>query len=131
MVDTNVLFEGLTHQGPCGDVVDAWVAGRFTPCVSTAVALEYEEVLSNKLARSKRKTALEALPALLSRAEYVPVYIRVRPMSPDPDDDFVIECAVNARAVIVTRNVKDLRIARASLGIPVYEPQVFLNLLGA
>jgi hypothetical protein len=42
----------------------------------------------------------------------------------------VIECAVNARAVVVTRNMRDLKVAEFSLGIAVYEPDTFLKLLG-
>lgn len=130
VIDTNVLFEGLTVLGACSEVVDAWVSGRLTACVSTSLALEYEEVRESKLKRKKRELALEALPALLGRAEYVPIYIRVRPMSPDPDDDFVIECAVNARAVVVTRNRRDLIVAQRTLGIAVHDPESFIELLG-
>ena len=37
VVDTSVLFEGLTHLGAPAQVIDAWVAGDFLPCVSTAL----------------------------------------------------------------------------------------------
>ncbi len=126
VVDTNVLFEGLTKQGPCASVVDAWVERRFIPCVSTALALEYEATLKNKLGDKKRRLAVGALPALLNRAEFTAVAFRVRPMSPDPDDDFVIECAFNANASIVTKNLRDLRVAESMLRIPVLEPTDFL-----
>ncbi len=46
VVDTNVLVEGLEKMGPCGQVIDLWVARQFVPCVSTALALEYEAVLT-------------------------------------------------------------------------------------
>ena len=46
VIDTNVLFEGLTRTGAAASVVDAWVSRRFQPCISTALALEYQEVLS-------------------------------------------------------------------------------------
>ena len=126
VVDTNVLFEGLTKQGSCGAVVDAWKEERFVPCVSTALALEYEATLTNKLGASKRRFAVGALSALLNRVEFIPIVYRVRPMSPDPDDDFVIECAFNANASIVARNVKDLRIAESALGVDVLKPSEFL-----
>jgi predicted nucleic acid-binding protein len=45
VVDTNVLFEGLTRLGTGAEVIDAWVDRRFQPCVSTALALEYQDVL--------------------------------------------------------------------------------------
>ena len=125
VVDTNVLFEGLTRRGASADVVDAWVAREFMPCVSTAMALEYEEVLGNRLGVAKRNVALPALQALLARAEFVPIFYSVRPMSPDPDDDFVIDCAFNAGAAIVTHNVKDFRGLEAALGIEVLGPAEF------
>ncbi len=67
-----------------------------------------------------------ALVALLNRAEYTPVAQLVRPLSRDPDDDFVIECAFNARATIVTRNIRDLEIAQDVLGLIVVTPEAFL-----
>ena len=52
--------------------------------------------------------------------------LRVRPLSPEPDDDFFIECAFNARASIVTQNLKDFRVAQEILRIPVLAPADFL-----
>jgi len=130
VIDTNVLFEGLTTLGDSARVVDAWVARRFVPCVSTALALEYEEVLTNKLGELKRRKALAALQALLNRAEFVPIAYTVRPMSPDPDDDFVIDCAFNAGAAIVTHNVRHFRGLEQALRIPVLTPQAFIASLG-
>lgn len=129
VIDTNILFEGLSNRGPCGEVLDAWVARRFVPCVSTALALEYEEALANKFSARRRDTVLAALQALLTRAAYVPIISRVRPMSPDPDDDFVIECAYNAGALLVTHNTRDLKIAETALGIPVLGASVLLDRL--
>jgi len=127
VVDTNVVFEGLTSLSAASQVMDAWVERRFVPCVSTALALEYEEVLTNKLGAKKGPAALKALQALLDRAQFVPIHYRVRPASPDPDDDFVLEAAYNSGAVVVTRNLKDLKAAGASLGIVVRTPDEFLE----
>lgn len=129
MIDTNILLEGLTSKGSAGDIVDAWAAKELKACVSTALALEYEEVLAAKLGEKRQREALAALQALLSRAEFVPILTSVRPMSPDPDDDFVIDCAFNAGAPIVTRNVRDFRDAEALLRIVVLTPEAFLDLL--
>jgi predicted nucleic acid-binding protein len=129
VIDTNVLFEGLTRRGPSADVVDAWVARAFTPCVSTALALEYEEVLTNKLGDRKRPRAVGALQALLGRCEFIPIWYAVRPVSPDPDGDFVIECAYNAGAALVTHNLKDLLAAQEVLGVTVHSAAQFLAAL--
>ena len=127
VIDTNVLFEGLTKRSPAGDVVDAWVNRRFVACVSTTLALEYEEVLTNKLGPTKRQFALGALQALLTRAEFVPIISSVRPLSPDPDDDFLIDCAFNAEAPIVTHNTRDFKGIDSVLRIDVLTPLEFVT----
>lgn len=131
VIDTNVLFTGLTRRGPDADIVDAWVARRFVPCVSAALGYEYLEVLSKKLGPVKRDHALGAVQALLDRAEFVPIWTRVRPLSRDPDDDFVIECALNVNAILVTQNLRDLIVARQALGVPVHTPSDFMTNLEA
>jgi predicted nucleic acid-binding protein len=50
VIDTNVLFEGLTTQGSApGLIMEAWLGRLFVACVSNALAYEYVEVLSQKL----------------------------------------------------------------------------------
>jgi predicted nucleic acid-binding protein len=42
VIDTNVLFEGITQRGgACGLLVDAWLAGLFRPYVSDSLCYEY------------------------------------------------------------------------------------------
>jgi len=105
VVDTNVLIAGLRRSGPAGAVLDAWVERRFQPCVSTALALEYEEVLVRKLGEARRESGLRALQALLARSEYVPVWFTYRPTSPDPADDLVVDCVVNSLYYLRTRHL--------------------------
>jgi predicted nucleic acid-binding protein len=129
VVDTNVLFEGLTHLGPSAKVIDAWVARRFQPCASSALALEYQEVLASKLAPFRGEAALMALQALLARCEYVPIYFSYRPASQDPGDDFIVDCVVNSRSLLVSHNVRDFLAASRQFGFPVLRPAGFLALL--
>jgi putative PIN family toxin of toxin-antitoxin system len=129
VVDTNVLVSGLSRRGPEGAVIDAWAERRFRPCASTALALEYEEVLARKLGREKRETGMKALQALLTRCEYVPVRFTYRPASPDPGDDLVVDCVLNSQALLVTANVRDFRTPAAELGFSVVRPAEFLDQL--
>ncbi|MFL6203587.1 MAG: putative toxin-antitoxin system toxin component, PIN family [Thermoanaerobaculia bacterium] len=129
MIDTNIVFEGLTHLGPSAKVLDAWAERRFLPCVSTALALEYQAVLQSKLAAYRRETVSMALQGLLARCEYVPIYFSYRPASRDPGDDLVVDCVVNSRAVLVTSNTRDFLGASQQLGFPVLRPEIFLSLI--
>ena len=130
VIDTNVVFEGLTKQGgPSGLIIEAWQGGLFWPCVSNSLMYEYMDVLSRKLSASRWQEIKPVLGRLLSQADFVTLYYSWRPMSPDPGDDHVIDCAMNAGAPIVTLNVRDFRLAQQSLGLEVITPVEFVKRL--
>jgi predicted nucleic acid-binding protein len=130
VIDTNVVFEGLTKQGGAsGLIVDAWLARLVVVCVSNALAYEYDDVLSRKLAPERWVLLKPLLGKLLSIAEHTIIYFSWRPTSPDPGDDLAIDCAMNAGAIIVTSNIKDFRSARDSLGLRVMTPVEFVTTL--
>jgi predicted nucleic acid-binding protein len=130
VVDTNVLLEGLTKQGGAsGLIIDAWLAGLMVVCVSNALAYEYHDVLSRKLSEARWGTLQPVLGRLLDIAQYTNIYFSWRPTSPDAGDDLVIDCAMNAGAIVVTSNIRDFRSAKASLGLRVMTPVQFVSLL--
>jgi len=50
VIDTNVVFEGLTKKNSAsGILIDSWLAGLFDVYISNALAYEYTDVLSRKL----------------------------------------------------------------------------------
>ena len=123
VIDTNVVFEGLTKQGGASRlVIEAWLADLFEPCVSSALAYEYWSVLTRRLSPTRLHRIEKVVTELLDHAHDVEIFFRWRPSSPDPGDDFVIDCAVNASAALVTWNQKDFRQAQAELGLEVLFP---------
>lgn len=127
VIDTNVLFEGLTKGGgAAGYVIEAWLAGSFKACVSNSIAYEYLEILTRKVSTARLESIQPILGELLAVADYVPIYFTWRPMSPDLGDDHLIDCAMNAGAVIVTSNIKHFRTATETLEVPVFTPLDFL-----
>jgi predicted nucleic acid-binding protein len=130
IVDTNVIFEGLTRKGGAsGLIIDAWFAGLFRPCVSNALAYEYADVLSRKISADRWQQIKPVLGALLTKADFIPIHYTWRPASPDPADEHLIDCALNAGAILVTWNIKDFKSARTSLGLQLMNPVEFLNFL--
>lgn len=130
VVDTNVVFEGLTKQGGAsGFIVDAWLAGLMVVCVSNALAYEYSDVLSRKLSEERWSKLKPVLGQLLSIAQYTSIYFSWRPTSPDAGDDLVIDCAMNAGAMVVTSNIRDFQSAKESLGLRVLTPVQFVEVL--
>jgi predicted nucleic acid-binding protein len=124
VIDTNVVFEGLTKQGgACGLIVDAWLAGGlFQVCVSNALAYEYKDVLSRQLSSKRWQKLKPVLGALLVGAQFTTIYYSWRPSSPDPGDELVIDCAMNAGAIVITSNIRDFQRAKQSLGLQVMTP---------
>ncbi len=130
VIDTNVIFEGLTKQGgACGLIVDAWRAGLIEACVSNALAYEYEDVLERKLSPWRWIQIQPVLHSLLRQAEFVTIYFSWRPSSPDPGDEHLIDCAMNADATVVTANKRDLAQAERTLGLRVMSPVEFVTAL--
>jgi len=130
VIDTNVLFEGVTQRGgACGLLVDAWLAGLFSPYVSDSLCYEYFDVLARKLS-SRRFSEVEILvDELLEHATFCEQHFIWRPIASDAGDDHVVSCAINASAILVTWNTKDFRTAAQLLGVPVTRPPEFLRLL--
>lgn len=123
VIDTNIVFEGLTKQGGApGLIVDAWLAGLLRAYVSNALAYEYADALSRKLSATRWQRIKPVSGALLAQAEFVTIYFSWRPSSPDPGDEHVIDCAMNAAAMVVTANIRDFRGAKRALGLPVITP---------
>lgn len=123
VIDTNVLFEGLTQQGGAsGYLIEAWLSDLLETRVSNALAYEYTDVLSRKLSENRWKALQPVVGTLLRKAQFVAVYFSWRPISPDQADDHVIDCAMNAGAAVITSNVRHFRNAQHSLGLEVLTP---------
>lgn len=127
VIDTNVVFEGLTKQGgAAGLIMDSWKANLFQVCVSNSLAYEYVDVLSQKLSERRWQTIKPVLGKFLAMSEVITIHYTWRPISPDPGDDHVIDCVMNAGAILITFNVRDFTMARQSLGLKLLTPVQFL-----
>jgi uncharacterized protein len=136
-VDTNVWVSGtLSPRGRPAEIRQALKRGEFTLVTSRTLLVELAEVLARpRIARKYSITAedIEQLVALLvGRAEIVDVSGAVQ-LCRDPDDDVVLETAVNGHAdVLVTRDEDmsrdlDLVALLEQRGIRVLTVQHFLD----
>src|SRR5215813_12643146 len=114
VLDTDVLVAAFCSSTGASQVLQAARGRRFELLLSVPLMLEYESVLTRPehLAASDATAAdvsavLDELAAIGKRVELV---IRTRPMLLDPDDEMVLETAINGRAdAIVTFNDRDFR----------------------
>lgn len=126
--DTNIWVAALrSRRGASFVLLQSLNRGLVTGAVSEALFLEYVDVLH-------RETNLQnfwadsgevdvVLAALASHMVPVPIYFTWRPQLTDPDDEMVLDCAVNAQAeAIVTFNTQDFLPAARLFGLDVIRP---------
>jgi putative PIN family toxin of toxin-antitoxin system len=113
VVDTSVIVAALRSASGASNALLREIArGRVIPLVSPALFLEYEDVLKRPEHRLVHGLSLPAVDQFLATfadaTEPVTVNFSWRPLLTDPNDEMLIEVAINARAyAIVTHNVKD------------------------
>ena len=133
VLDTSVIVAGFrSRTGASNLLLQAVAKGRLRPLVTTALFLEYEDVLlraEQRLATGMSESDVEgALAALASAAEPVEVHFRWRPQLADPSDELVLEAAVNGSAdFLVTHNVRDFEPAAGKFELNVITPQECLK----
>jgi putative PIN family toxin of toxin-antitoxin system len=131
VLDTSVIVAALrSRRGGSNALVEQVGNGRLKPLVSTALFLEYEEVLNrpeHRLAtRMSEQDVQGFLAAFASAAVAVEVNFRWRPQLSDPKDELVL--AVNGQAdALVTHNRRDFEPAARLLGLRVLAPRDVLK----
>jgi len=133
VIDTSVVVAGLRSRlGASNRVLTLISERQLVPLVTTALFLEYEEVLrrpEHRLATGMSETGVtEFLAAFASAAEPVDVHFRWRPQLRDTNDEMILEAAVNAKAdAIVTHNVSDFLPAAGEFAIRIMTPAALLK----
>lgn len=136
VLDTNILVAAFhSRNGASNALLRRALEGTLDVAISVALFLEYEAVLKRgKIESVSWATSAEieeVLDALARIATLVaPIRFQTRPMLPDPDDEMVLECAMQAGAqAIVTLNARDFGGLRPWPGIDVITPGALLKRL--
>ena len=100
--------------------------------VGVSLFLEYEAVLKRPEQRLVHGLNLleidEFLSAFASASEAIEVNFQWRPQLPDPNDEMVLETAVNGNAdFLVTHNLRDFAKAAPKFGLNVITPGALLK----
>lgn len=136
-MDTSVLVAGLrSRHGASNILLDLVAEQRITPLATPPLFLEYEDVLKRPEQREAFGYSLgdvdRILEALASAIEAVEVHFQWRPQLRDPDDEMVLEVAINGHAdALVTHNVGDFGDTTRRFGIPVLRPAELLRRIGS
>jgi putative PIN family toxin of toxin-antitoxin system len=133
VLDTNVLVAAFrSRTGAAAEVVRLIRRRQLTMVATVALFVEYEAVLTRSEHLAKAEMALTdaaiALDVLATVTEPVEAHFLWRPRLKDPDDDMVLEAAVNGHAdVIATFNARDFADVVRDFGIEVLTPAEILR----
>ncbi len=133
VLDTSVIVAALRSARGASNALLALVAEQtIKPLVTTALFLEYEDVLSraeHRLATGMSEVDIEGfLAAFASAAEGVELHFLWRPQLRDPADEMVLEAAINGQAdALVTHNARDFAEAAARFGLRIVTPGELLR----
>lgn len=132
VLDTNVLVSGLiVSQGPSAKILDATQKGELETITSNSLLQELSEVIA-------RPHIVRKYPRVTEHAESVIDYLRTHStivegkpsqqiIKDDPDDDFVIACALDGKADYIVSGDPHL-LALAQYGkIKILSPRQFVE----
>lgn len=113
VVDTNVLLPSIRRTSRYRWLFDAILAGELTLVVSTAILLEYEEVIG-------RRTTPDIARNVLSALDLLPNVLRVDPrfnwrlIEADPDDNPFVDAYVSGAASALVTHDAHFNVLRQS-----------------
>jgi putative PIN family toxin of toxin-antitoxin system len=135
VLDTDVLVAAFrSDSGASRRILEMVLAGQLRVLLSVPLMLEYEAVLTRPEHLSASGASAEdvgdVLDGLASVGKHVRLAFRWRPALSDPNDDMVLETAVNGQAhAIVTFNERDFNPVAGRFGCQVTRPGEFLRRL--
>ncbi len=128
VLDTDVVLAAMrSPSGASAALLRAAYSGRLSVLASAALVFEYEAVLTRPehhgAAGLSQEDARSFVDGVAGLARRVHTHFKWRPQVRDPNDEMVLEAAINGAAeLLVTYNVRDYGLASAKFGFGVLSP---------
>jgi putative PIN family toxin of toxin-antitoxin system len=130
--DTNVVASASFWRGAPFDCLRAWALGQCEAVASPPLLAEYHETILELKLEYPARSFVPWADLLSASAILVFPSDRATGVTPDPDDEMILECALAGEAAyVVSGDKKHLLPLRQFRGIPVVSPADFLRRLPA
>ena len=129
VLDTNIVVAALrSPSGASAELLRAALRGEFTLLLSVAIVLEYEAVCCDPQQRIssglQEEQVRKVIDTLCDVCEFAEPRFQWRPQLRDPNDEMVLEAAINGKAdALVTFNQKDFGTVPERFGILTLSPR--------
>jgi len=130
-VDTNILISATFWHGDSEKIIDKAENKEVTLVLSKEILEEYNQVLEYEEIKEKIKNKnLEMKKAMLkigTISEIVEVNSKVDAVKEDPDDNKIIECAIDGNSEYIITKDRHLLKLKEHKGIKILTPEEFLK----
>ena len=126
VADTNIFVSAIMFGGLPGAFLDLALRGSFSLVISTAILEELDEKLRRKFRvsahdSSATRTQLEAIADVVTPSANLAIVLD------DPDDDRVLECAIEGRADFIVSGDRHLLRLVSFKSIPILTVRQFFS----
>lgn len=136
VLDTNVIISAtLNPDGSPGKILDQVFEQEVSLCLSPPLIAEIRRVLRypkivDLIKQRGRTVELEEehIDKIVEIARVTTGQVTIKPIATDPDDDRVLECAMEAHADYIISGDKHLKALGNFQGIPILTPRDFLDM---
>ncbi len=132
LIDTDVMVAAFcSATGKSRQLLLMILDQKLNAGCSVPLFMEYEAVLTRdailQRAQLTRQEVIDILDDLALLIKPIGLHYNWRPVARDPDDDLVIEAAVNGQIkTIISFNVKDMKAGADLFGIDIVRPAQFI-----
>lgn len=108
VLDTNVLVSATIRNGKPRKLLQAGISGKYRILSSREILDEFSEVIQRPKFKMTRDDVIRIVSALIETVENIHVASDVRAVKRDPDDDMMINTAIDGNADYIVSGDPDL-----------------------
>ncbi len=127
VLDTNVYFSAFTSRGVPFRIWQRALRGDYRLLISPPIMRELADVLRNDL-KWLEPEIIAQLKLIARVAVIVSPDSELQAVTKDPDDDRILECALDGKADLVVSGDKHLTRLKSFRGIAIVRPADFMRL---
>ena len=100
VIDTNSLIMSISSRSGYHKIWQAFLAGKFTLCISNEILEEYAEVIARNINVNAARYVIYAIMERNNVRQIVPSY-KWNLITADPDDNKFVDCAIAAYSIFI------------------------------
>ncbi len=127
VLDTNVFISGIVFGGYSREILEAIIEGKIILFISENIINEVKDVLQRK----KFNFSLSITRQIINEIDAISEFIIPRKshhvVMRDPDDNIIIDCAVEAKADYIITGDEDILVLKNFKDIKIVNPRDFVE----